>query len=227
MTAPVPPQQARQRDSFLGGEGDQWFARNDGAEIAAHTKHALDTILNFVRPGNRVLEIGCADGRNLAYLARSCSGVTCEGLEPSGAAVEAARARHPGILVQAGTADRLPYERGSFDVLCFGFCLYLVDRELLMQSMAEADRVLRDRGYLAIIDFDPVGPRRRRYRHLDGLYSYKMDYGRILLASSHYHLAAKTGYSHAGSSYSTDPGERVATTVLYKDIAAGYLPEDD
>lgn len=217
----------QQRDTFLAAEGNQWFVRNDNSTIADHTRGALDLLAQFVTAGARVLEIGCAAAANLAYLREARPGIECHGIEPSAAAVAAARSRYPFVHVQVGSADVLPYEAQSFDVVYFGFCLYLVDRELLFTAVAEADRVLKDRGILGIIDFDPRGPRKRQYRHLPGLYSYKMDYSRMFLASDHYHLAAKASYSHFGRSFHSDSGERVATTVLYKDIAAAYLPEDD
>jgi len=216
-----------QRDAFLGGEGDRWFARNDSQDIAPYMRSALDSISRFLHPGQHVLEIGCANGRNLAYLAQARAGLNCSGVEPSAAAVTAARQLYPSLRVEQGSADRLPYANGSVDLVFFGFCLYLVDRELVLAVVAEADRVLRDGGFIAIVDFDPVSPRRRAYRHLPGVFSYKMDYSRPFLASAHYSLAHKHSYSHAGSDFHPQPSERVATTVLHKSVAAGYVDESD
>ena len=75
-----------------------------------------------------------------------------------------------------GTADRLPYRDGLFDVVVFGFCLYLCDREDLFRIASEADRVLNDQGWLIIHDFYSPVPTRRDYHHKTGIYSYKMDY---------------------------------------------------
>jgi ubiquinone/menaquinone biosynthesis C-methylase UbiE len=217
----------RQRGEFLGGEGDRWFDRNRGDQIAPYMQFALDSILPFVRSDHRLLEVGCANGRNLAYIAQSRPGLQCAGVEPSAAAVEDARMRHPKIRFEQGSADRLPFDANHFDVVVFGFCLYLVDRELLFQAMAEADRVLRDQGFLVIIDFDPVGPRKRPYRHLDGVFSYKMDYSAAFVASGHYRLAQKSSFSHAGRAFEMSPADRVGTVILHKNVAAAYFPESD
>lgn len=227
MTAKSTSGGTRQRDSFLGGEGDRWLQRNDGQYMAEHTRFALESLLRFVRSTDEILEVGCGSGRNLAWLSQSCPGVVCHGLDPSAAAVRAAGESYPFLNVRIGSADALPYRDRSFDVLIFGFCLYLVDRELLLRVAAEADRVLKDRGFLAIVDFDPLGPRKRRYRHLEGMFSYKMDYPKLFISSGHYHLAGKASYSHGGASFHADPAERIATTILFKDLEAGYTPEDD
>jgi ubiquinone/menaquinone biosynthesis C-methylase UbiE len=222
-----PDDGGKQRDSFLTGEGDRWFSRNDSQSIAPYMRAALDTLGGFAQPGDKLLEIGCANGRNLAYVSAAQPGITCCGIEPAAAAVEAAKIAYPGLQIQQGTADRLPYPAATFNVVFFGFCLYLVDRDLLYTAVAEADRVLRDKGFLAIVDFDPIGPRKRAYRHLQGVFSYKMDYSRIFLASGHYSLAHKHSYSHEGIRFHLNPGDRVATVVLHKDVAAGYVPEAD
>ena len=216
---------SHQRQSFLEGEGDKWFARNSGSDIAPYMKTALDTILTFVQPESRILEIGCANGRNLAYMNAARPGLRCFGVEPSGAAVKAAQQLYPSLDVQQGTADSLPYQAATFDLVFFGFCLYLVDRDLLYGAVAEADRVLRDNAFLSIVDFDPVAARKRPYQHREGVFSFKTDYSRLFLASGHYSIAHKHSYSHRGSEFQLDPGERVATVVLYKSVHAGYFLE--
>ena len=118
-----------------------------------------------------------------------------------------------------GTAECLPLADESTDLLLFGFCLYLVDRHHLLPAMAEAHRVLKPGGFLAIVDFDPSQPHRRIYAHHEGLWSYKQDYARIPLATGLYSLAAKTPLSHSGAGFGEDPDERIALTVLYKEPA--------
>jgi ubiquinone/menaquinone biosynthesis C-methylase UbiE len=196
-------------------------------EIAPHTRIALETLAKFIRPGQRILEIGCGSGANLAHLGKQVGQLDCHGIEPSAQAVEAGGRRYPAVQVCVGSADALPYADVNFDVVYFGFCLYLIDRELLFRAAAEADRVLKDSGFLGIIDFDPTVPRKRAYRHLQGVYSYKMNYAGLFQASGHYQLVAKTSYSHSQDQFHPDPAERVATTVLSKNIAAGYASEED
>lgn len=76
-----------------------------------------------------------------------------------------------------------------------------------------------------MIDFDPPYPMRRPYRHLDGLWSYKMDYAGLFLASPAYTLLEKHRRSHGGSAadwMTAPPGDRVALTILRKCVGEGY-----
>lgn len=217
---------ANQKDIFLESEGDQWYRRNATALAAASSVRALaaETIAAILAPGRaaHVLEIGCGRGDNLAALAR-LSAIEGHGIEPSAEAVQAGKSAFPQFRLQQGTADALPFADGSMDVVWFGFCLYLVDRSLLMRAVAEADRVLRDGGAIAIIDFDPNAPTARSYHHREGLSSYKMDYSKLFLANPAYTLAAKRSASHDGPGWTADAQERLGIWLCVKDGASAYL----
>jgi ubiquinone/menaquinone biosynthesis C-methylase UbiE len=81
-----------------------------------------------------------------------------------------------GLSVQQGTADVLPFDDNSYNIVIFGFCLYLCDREDLFRIASTADRVLRDSGWLFILDFFSPLPCAKTYHHRPGVLSYKMDY---------------------------------------------------
>lgn len=216
-----------QKHAFLDSEGDGWFIRNREALDATSPfrKLAAGRMASHLPLGvtPSVLEIGCGHGGNLAALAalRSIEG---HGIDPSRQAVAAGTMQFPELMLRTGTADQLPYDDASFDVVWFGFCLYLLDRGLLMRAVAEADRVLRDRGVLAIVDFDPEAPCVRPYHHHAGLNSYKMDYARLFLANPAYVLAEKHATSHATGRWELDPQERVALTICRKDSDHAYRP---
>jgi len=166
-----------QKKNFLEGEADHYFHRNRQvyeAEVPANT-YALDFYARFLKSGDRVLEIGCGSGINLEYF-RQKSSCLVYGVEPSADAVASGKTLFPEINLQVSTADSLSFENESMDFVLFGFCLYLVDRRLLFHAVMEADRVLKEGGILGITDFDPLVPRVRPYRHVPGLFSYKMDY---------------------------------------------------
>jgi ubiquinone/menaquinone biosynthesis C-methylase UbiE len=169
----------------------------------------------------RVLEVGCGQGDNLAALGNRIA-VEAHGIEPSASAVEAGRIAHPEVRLECGTADELPFSDGSFDVVWFGFCLYLVDRDLLARSVAEADRVLANDGLLCIVDFDPETPCMRPYHHRPGLWSFKMDYSALFLAHPAYRLVHKASMSHAGLEWHPDPQERIGMWLCRKDTQHAY-----
>jgi ubiquinone/menaquinone biosynthesis C-methylase UbiE len=215
-----------QRDTFLQGEGDAYFRRNavgyDAAQADGST-FQLDVMRPYLRAGARVLEIGCANGLNLERLRRS-AGCQGAGLDPSAEAIATGQRDFPALELRVGTAETLPFDDAAFDVVLFGFCLYVTDRPLLPRVVAEADRVLRDGGFLAIVDFDPPTPVRRSYRHAEGMASFKTDHAKLFLGFPQYTLAEKRPFSHAGTGFHADPGERLAVQVLYKDSGAGHGP---
>lgn len=130
----------------------------------------------------------------------------------------------PSLHLGVGTADQLEFADNSFDLVIFGFCLYLVDRSLLTHVMAEADRVLRDRGFLGITDFDAKVPCRRPYSHYAGVWSSKMDYGKLFADLPHFVSVQKISYFHEGGGvFAFDPQERVASWVLAKDHGGAYM----
>ncbi|MFC1513033.1 class I SAM-dependent methyltransferase [Thermodesulfobacteriota bacterium] len=132
-----------QRDSFLSDEADAWFRRNHSQLMAeSEIRDLVTTRITMNKPGPDVLEIGCGDGANLAALAKKTN-IHGYGLEPSPEAIKHGKSRFPFIFFKRGVADAIPWQNDSFDVVWFGFCLYLIDRELLFKVVAEADRVLR------------------------------------------------------------------------------------
>jgi SAM-dependent methyltransferase len=213
-----------QTNAFLAGEGDNWFERNREVlqRRASETQDIpLSMIAEVAPPGGSVLEIGCSNGSNLADLNRRVS-IRGFGVDPSAKAVADGAALAPAIQLSVGTANALNYQNEFFEVVWFGFCLYLIDRSLLGAAVAEADRVLRDNGHLVITDFDPPYPCRRKYHHLEGVQTYKADYSKLFLANPAYALVAKRSYSHAGPGFHPDPNERVATWVLAKSMTNAY-----
>ena len=211
----------KQKDAFVGGEGDQWFQRNQSSRN--QNDPLLEFLKRYIGPG-RLLEVGCSDGLRLEELS-SVDGLMTSGIEPSAEAVRVARGR--GLDVHQGTADKLDFESSSFDWVVFGFCLYLCDRDDLFAIAAEADRVLKNHGRLVVYDFDPGIPCRNPYHHLQGLSSYKMDYADLFLWNPCYTLISKEYYFHGGArGFHEDRNERVSISMLYKDQNGGYTACD-
>lgn len=204
----------KQKTAFLCGEGDGYFLRNRRQQRGLSKGYKI--YLKYLRPGAKVLEIGCSNGHNLDTFCRrrQCEGY---GIEPSSEAVLEGRSKCPNLNLHVGTADDLPFKNGSFDMVIFGFCLYLVDRALLKKTVSEADRVLKKGGYLGITDFDVKKPMSRLYTHCPGVRSYKMEYWKLFDAMPGYALVEKSAFSHNGGHFVEDAQERLSSVVLYKE----------
>lgn len=176
----------KQKDVFLSGEGDAWFERNR-ARLGLY-----DPVTELIqREGIRpkcVLEVGCANGWRLAKL-RDLYDCEVFGVEPSmKAAMEAATLRVP---VHQMTASTLPVRNGGFDMIIYGFCLYLTDPDDWLMIAAEGDRALATGGHIVIHDFGWVRkPYGRRYEHNDKITAYHVDFSQLWLSHPAYERIA-------------------------------------
>jgi len=196
----------RQDTVFLKGEGNEWHRRNlDKAREPLVLQACLDSKIS----PTRALEFGCGAGFNIGAV---CGHYQCagHGIDPSMIALHAARQKYPDIKFSPATT-LYKFLAREYDLIIYGFCLYVCDPGTLSQVAATGDNALMDGGYLVIQDFDPEYPHKVPYHHVDGLFSYKMDYSKLWLANPAYSLVQKRVYA-----------EGEAVWVLKKNIAAGW-----
>jgi ubiquinone/menaquinone biosynthesis C-methylase UbiE len=214
-----------QSNLFLNGEGDAWFVRNrenaNIVKVPQDIAFICSTLEGFENKINRVLEIGCAGGEKLSALQKHFN-AEGYGIDPSKEAIESAK-KHFGppsekLNFCRGLATDLPFEDGQFDLVFFGFCLYLVPPTEIFKAVAEANRVLRGGGFLAILDFDYGQFKVSSYKHAEGIFSYKNNYSRLFTSSGYFHQMSKWSYSHFGNSFTEDRDERVSIEVLFKEL---------
>ena len=108
-------------------------------------------------PGARAVEVGCGTGAVARAIASRPGIGEVVGVDPSPAFLEKARelARDlPNLTFVEGDARALPLEDASFDVLVFHTTLCHIPEP--DQALAEAYRVLRGGGWLAVFDGDYV-----------------------------------------------------------------------
>jgi len=162
----------KQSDVFVESEGDAWLERNR-TKLGEHDPVSEVIEQAGIKPTS-VLEIGCANGWRLAHL-RKKYGCEVHGVEPSmQGCIEAATRRVP---VWRCTAESLPAGNEVYDLVIYGFCLYV------------ADRVLRPDGHIVIHDFS-IRPddeaHVRLYEHRDNISSYHVDFSHFWLANPLY-----------------------------------------
>jgi len=106
-----------------------------------------ELLLDHVRPGLRVLDLGCGEGHFAA--AASEAGAEAVGIDIAQAALERARAAHPGLELRLAPEDgALPLEDASIDVVWASEVLEHVPDTA--RFLSEARRVLRSRGTLLV-----------------------------------------------------------------------------
>ncbi len=105
-------------------------------------------ILRYIRPGSRVLDLGCGNGRFSDIFREDIDYI---GVDNSEKMIEIAEKEHPGKKFQAASALNLPFSDNSFDVI-FSFAVihHIPSKELRLLFLKEAERILKSGGILIL-----------------------------------------------------------------------------
>ncbi|MFN8538681.1 MAG: methyltransferase domain-containing protein [Thermomicrobiales bacterium] len=134
------------------------------AEVEHEIAHPRAGVLAAVaalglRPGQRVLDVGCGPGAHLGLLAGAVSpGGSVVGIDLDAGRVAFATERWADsstIAVREGDHGALPFADGSFDVAWASLVLHHAERPLAM--LGELRRVVRPGGLVAIVEGDTGG----------------------------------------------------------------------
>jgi ubiquinone/menaquinone biosynthesis C-methylase UbiE len=116
--------------------------------------------LTGLKPGARVIDLGCGSGTFTALLARA--GYDCVGLDISAKLLEVGRHKHPQIEFVAGDIEHLPFPGESFDgALLSGVVHHFPDPS---PCAKETFRLLRPRGRFLAFDPNRMNPFMWLYR---------------------------------------------------------------
>ena len=100
-----------------------------------------------VKPGDRVLDVGCGTGQLTIELAAVVGEENVSALDPSAAMLEVARARVPRADIRRGSAEALPFADSEFDAALAQLVINLVEDP--PQAVREMARVVRPGGSVA------------------------------------------------------------------------------
>lgn len=130
-------------DEFKAFEAAGWSARAGtyDALMSRATGFAIAPLLDCVRPGDRVLDVGCGPGTLAAAAAERGAQVT--GVDLAEGMVAEARRRHPGLELLQADAEALPFPDGAFDVALGAFLVnHTPDAEAAVRELRRVARTV-------------------------------------------------------------------------------------
>lgn len=155
----MPPEKPQSPDDRLQQEFNQWAAAGEGPKMEQHHLDITEKTLRLMdlRPGERVLDLGCGSGWATRMLARLV-GEGPEGfgqvigLDVADEMVRQARAESrdfENIMYVHGSASQIPWEENFFDkVLSVESFYYYPDQD---RALNELFRVMAPRGRMFIL----------------------------------------------------------------------------
>lgn len=131
----------------------------DYARTAATLAPTADVLVDAagIRPGDRVLDVGCGNGN--ASLTAAARGAAVRAVDPSPGLVALARERSDaaglGVRAQVASAEALPFADGAFDHVISSFAvIFAPDPEAALREMV---RVARPGGVVTLSTWLPGG----------------------------------------------------------------------
>lgn len=158
---------------------DDWRVTPTGRYLDGRIK-SLILDLTAPRAGERLLDVGCGSGENLALFRRKGCDVT--GIDPSSFLLDQANERlHSRAELRNGLAEELPFSDNEFDIVTLITSLEFTSNPGL--AVAEAIRVCRGRVFIGIMNrwsligaqghlpslFNPQNLAKNRFFHLASL----------------------------------------------------------
>ena len=148
-------------DDYIGpmGHTSRLDLYDPGIRLALRERRFKRRLLAMakLRPGFRVLDLGCGTGTLAIMAMRSEPGISVVGIDGFPAAIEIARgkAARNGVAIEfhLGLAQQLPYRDRCFDRVLSTLTFHHLTRQGKIEALAEIVRVLKTGGELHVADF--------------------------------------------------------------------------
>jgi ubiquinone/menaquinone biosynthesis C-methylase UbiE len=117
--------------------------------MSANAKNFVEFLSSKVRPGDRILDLGCASASLWPhYKAILSDDVQITGMDLSPRMIEIARERYPEDIFKVGSFFDIGFEPGSFDVVVVSSALHHIGDDLLPTALTNICSVLEEHGQL-------------------------------------------------------------------------------
>tara|TARA_Y100000591_G_scaffold159825_1_gene137489 strand:- start:36 stop:698 length:663 start_codon:yes stop_codon:yes gene_type:complete len=212
-----------QKKIFLRNEGDNWFLRNKDKKNKNNFKRdkiifGLIKNLKFKEKKRKLnfLEVGCSNGKFLLSLKKKFKNINVFGVDPSKLAIMDLKKKK--IKCKVGTADELKFKKNSFDIIYYGFCLYLCDEKYYNNILRCARKILIEDGYIIIFDFFSKKLKKNIYKHDKRINSIKCDFRKIFQKKNKFNCIDHKlyNYSNMFRVKNSEKGDLLSISVLKK-----------
>ncbi len=135
---------------MIGGEVAKARVRDEYDHLADHYERRWQKYIRMaISAGESLLDVGCGTG---TLLREVVGGVRLAGVDLSIAMIARARSSvGPAALLAVADAERLPFERASFDVIVFCSSFHFFPSPV--EALEEVRRVLRPGGRVIMTDW--------------------------------------------------------------------------
>ncbi len=165
---------------FLNYEGDQWYKRNK-LNLSIYNKKKdpvfieLKKLIKNKKVKPEILEIGSSTGARLKEIKKEFKLKNIYAVDPSKKAIDIAK---KNIKAYVSTADKVHniFKEKKFDIIIFGFCLYLCDPSDYNQIIKNSTNLLKDKGWLIILDFYTKYNYSVKYKHDKNVTVFKINF---------------------------------------------------
>jgi ubiquinone/menaquinone biosynthesis C-methylase UbiE len=142
---------------YFDGPRDYGYGgyRYDGRWIPV----AEDIVAHFgLKPGQRVLDVGCAKGFLVKDLMKACPGLDVFGIDVSEYALLHCEPETIGRL-HLGSCEHLPFPDGSFDAVLSLNTIHNCDRDGVLRAMREIQRLSGGRAFVQVDSYRTAAQR--------------------------------------------------------------------
>ena len=208
-------------------EANKYFLRNK----KHFEKNLIDEkIISLIKDNhlkaNSILEIGCANGNKLHQYAKLCKSKKIYGVDLSNKAIKDGKKKYKNLKLFNMSSIEIDKIKLNFDLIICGFFLYHLDRELIFQQFDLISKKLNNKGFLLIVDFDPLFKHSNKDFNEKNLVSYKMSYDNFLEESGLFELIYKFKYKTSTKNKKQFKSDTVSMTLFRKIDFQKKYPEN-
>ncbi|MFY9484485.1 MAG: class I SAM-dependent methyltransferase [Patescibacteria group bacterium] len=173
---PIPEEELAKAEQQSREGWDRKYQEGYHAEmknVASLIRRFFEEHHDEIKPGDKVLEIGCGNGRNLTYMAEQ--GLNTFGIDISATALKEAKQILKDKNLDAHLSEasfyKLPFADQSFKAIISNASLHSIPWEGAKKAFSEINRVLQDNGLF----FMRVPATRIKSENKDLLFHYTRD----------------------------------------------------